>query len=199
MEQEQRIRNLLLAYGKKLADTGLVQGTWGNLSMRLSQTHMIVTPSGLDYYRLAAKNMVKVEIDTLAYAGSLKPTSESGIHGGVYRKRPEIGAVIHTHSKYCSVFAAAGKDVPVEEKQLQKIFGNRVTLAEYALPGTEALWNHTIEALGENHGCIMANHGMLCTGRTIEEAFENCLKLEEYCGRYIESRYALLQKAKEGE
>lgn len=70
---------------------------------------MITTPSGLDYTRLTPADMVKVNINTLEYMGAQKPTSEKGIHASVYRMRKEVGAVIHTHSKYCAIFAAAGK------------------------------------------------------------------------------------------
>lgn len=186
---EQEIREKLAAFGRKVVEAGLVQGTWGNLSMRLSDKYMIVTPSGLDYMRLSADDMVKVEISTLEYEGSLKPTSEKGIHGGVYRNRADVGAIIHTHSKYCAVFAAARKDVPIETAEARETFGNVVKLGGYALPGTRKLWNNTISALGDNFGCIMANHGMLCVGATMEDAFENCQKLEQYCRDYIECRY----------
>lgn len=187
-DREQQIREKLTEFGKKVVESGLVQGTWGNLSMRLDEQYMIVTPSGLDYTRLTRSDMVKVDIETLAYQGSLKPTSEKGIHGGIYSSRTDIGAVIHTHSKYCAVFAAARKNVPIVSEEDRQVFGDEVKLAGYALPGTEELWTNTIEALGQNNGCIMANHGMLCTGKTIEEAFENCMRLENCCRQYIESR-----------
>jgi len=187
-KEERQIREKLTEFGKKVVETGLVQGTWGNLSIRLSEEYMLVTPSGLDYTRLTPEDMVKVKIATLEYEGGLKPTSEKGVHGGIYSSRPDIGAVIHTHSKYCAVFAAARKNVPVTDEADREVFGGQVKLADYALPGTEALWANTIEALGQNNGCIMANHGMLCAGKTIEEAFENCLRLENCCRRYIESR-----------
>ncbi len=160
---ERELREKLCKYGKKLVETGLVQGTWGNLSIRLD-------------------DMVKVNIETLEYEGSLKPTSEKGLHAEVYRQRPDVGAVIHTHSKYCCVFAAAEKDLPIEDAEMQKIFGEQVKLAEYALPGTKKLMTNTVKALGQNFGCIMSHHGMAACGADIEVAFDNCVKLEE-CGR----------------
>lgn len=186
---EMEIREKLMDYGKRLVAAGLVQGTWGNLSMRLDEDHMLVTPSGLDYNRLTPEDMVKVNFRTLEYEGDTKPTSEKGLHGGIYEGRPEIGAVIHTHSKYCSIFAAARRPVPVEQPELKRIFGSQVPLAKYGLPGTKTLKKNTIEALGNNHGCIMTAHGMICCGRTIEEAFDHCQKLEECCRQYIEEGY----------
>lgn len=186
---EQEKRELLVEYGKKVVQTGLVHGTWGNLSIRLDEKYMLVTPSGLDYNRLTADDMVKVKIRTLEYEGDIKPTSEKGLHGGIYEKRPEVEAVIHTHSKYCSIFAAARKSVPVTNGEIAAVFGQKIALAGYGLPGTRKLMKNTIEALGKNFGCIMANHGMICCGRNIKEAFDNCMKMEAYCMEYIESRY----------
>lgn len=94
-------------YGKQLVTSGLVQGTWGNLSVRLDDTYMLVTPSGLDYARLTPADMVKVNMRTLAYEGDLKPTSEKSLHAAIYHNRPDIGGIIHTHAKYCCVYAAA--------------------------------------------------------------------------------------------
>lgn len=186
---EMEIREKLVDYGKRLVEAGLVQGTWGNLSMRLDEDHMLVTPSGLDYNRLTPDDMVKVDVNTLDYEGERKPTSERGLHAGIYAGRPEVGAVIHTHSKYCSVFAAAGRSVPVLKAEMKAVFGREVPLAKYGLPGTKTLRNHTIEALGNNYGCIMAKHGMICCGKTMEEALDNCLKLEECCRQYIEDAH----------
>ena len=180
--REDELREKLCEYGKKLVATGLVQGTWGNLSIRLDDTYMLVTPSGLDYTRLTPADMVKVNISTLEYEGSLKPTSEKGLHAEVYIQRPDAGAVIHTHSKYCCVFAAAEKPLRINDPEMQKIFGTQVELAEYALPGTKKLMANTVKALGQNLGCIMSHHGMAACGADIEIAFDNCVKLEE-CGK----------------
>ena len=180
--QEQILREKLVEYGKKLVKSGLVQGTWGNLSIRLDNQYMLVTPSGLDYMRLTPADMVKVDINTLKYEGNLKPTSEKGLHAEVYKRRSDVGAVIHTHSKYCCVFAAAEQPMPVSDKEMQKLFGTEIPLAGYALPGTKKLMNNTADALGDKFGCIMSHHGMLACGADIEDAYNNCANMEE-CGR----------------
>ena len=179
---EQLLREELCRYGKKVVEAGLVQGTWGNLSVRLDDTYMLVTPSGMDYTRLTPRDMVKVSISTLEYEGSLKPTSEKSLHAEIYKKRPDAGAVIHTHSKYCSVFAAAEKALRINDPEMQEIFGGQVNLAEYALPGTDKLMNNTVKALGDNFGCIMSHHGMVTCGADLKTSFDNCVKLEE-CGK----------------
>lgn len=184
--REEDARQQLVEYGNKLVATGLVRGTWGNLSIRLDDKYMLVTPSGLDYTRLTADDMVKVNIETLEYGGSLKPTSEKGLHAIIYRLRPDVGAVIHTHSKYCSIFAAARKPMPIITEEGKAVFGEEVAIAGYGLPGTKSLMKNTAKALGENFGAVMANHGMICCGADIEVAFNNCVLLEE-CGKtYID-------------
>lgn len=188
-DSEGFLRMALVEYGKKLLKAGLVQGTWGNISVRLNEEYMLVTPSGRDYNTLTSQDMVKVNIDSLKYEGSLKPTSEKDLHGSIYSARKDIGAVIHTHSKYCCIFAAAEKPMPIIEKNPQNIFGAEISVAGYGLPGTRKLTSNTLAAVGDGYAAIMANHGMICCGGDIKEAFENCQLLEKCGENYIESRY----------
>ena len=184
--REEGLRKMLVEYGKKLVNSGLVQGTWGNLSVRVDDKYMLATPSGLDYMRLTPSDMVKVNIDTLEYEGGLKPTSEKGLHAAVYKNRPDVGAIIHTHAKYCSVYAAAHKDLPVPpEKDGAAEFSNPVRLAAYALPGTKALMKNTAAAVGQNSGAIMANHGMIVCGGSLEETFRKAEALEKLAGESL--------------
>jgi len=188
MVTEREARELLVEYGKKLLSSGLVQGTWGNISIRIDENHMMVTPTGLDYERLTADDMVKVDINTLEYEGILVPTSEKGIHAAIYKNRDDVEAVIHTHSKYCCIFAAANEDMPVENKEMQNEFGTSIKCGEYAMHGSKKLIENTVAALGNSAGCIMANHGMVACGKNIETAFDNCNKMEKCGERYIERR-----------
>ena len=147
---------------------------------------MLVTPSGLDYLRLTPDDMVRVDIETLEYEGEHKPTSEKGLHAAIYKLRPDVDAVIHTHSKYMSVFAAAEEEMPVL-KEHQGTFDAKVRLAGYALPGTSKLTKNTATALGRNSGVIMSHHGMAACGADLDEAFENCRRLEDNGKAFLES------------
>ena len=188
--EESEARQKLVDYGNQLVKTGLVQGTWGNLSIRLDQDWMLVTPSGLDYSRLTPADMVKVNISSMAHEGSLKPTSEKGLHGVIYKRRPDIGAVVHTHSRYCSMFAAAHADLNMADasEEARSIFGSAVRTAKYAKAGTDKLAKNTADALGSGMGAIMANHGMIACGADMETAFANCQLLEKTAENYIETR-----------
>ena len=185
--EEAQLRQALVDCGIRLVKTGLVQGTWGNISVRLDDKYMLVTPSGLDYLRLTPDDMVKVEIATMKHEGNIKPTSEKGLHAEIYKRRPDVKAVVHTHSKYLSVFAAAEEDMPVL-KEYQEIFGSKVALAAYGLPGSDKLSKNTADALGDNFGVIMSHHGMAAVGADLDTAFDNCVKLEENGKAFLFSR-----------
>jgi L-fuculose-phosphate aldolase len=190
-DDEWEKRCQLVEYGKKLLTSGLVQGTWGNLSVRLDETHMIVTPSGLDYNRLTPLDEVKVEIETGEYEGDLKPTSETAIHCGIYALRPDVGAIMHTHSKYCAVFAAAHMPLEIEDPALAEVFGSdMLPCAEYGLSGTKTLARNILKVMTGAAGCLMRNHGMIAVGTDIEHAFDRCLKMEQAAKAGVERRWA---------
>lgn len=179
--EETELRTQLVIYGNKLTEKKLVQGTWGNLSVRLDSETMLVTPSGIDYASLEAGDMVKVNIHTLKAEGVNKPTSELELHAEIYKARENAGAVVHAHSEYASVFACACKGIPVpaKENESKKLFGAMIPAAEYALPGTHALAVNTASALGEGNAVVMAHHGMAVCGSDIKNAFENAVLFEK--------------------
>ena len=187
-EEEIELRESLVKYGNKLVEKDLVQGTWGNLSARLDDEYMIVTPSGIDYARLTPQDMVKVRIDDLSYDSPLKPTSEKALHAEIYKMRPDIRGVVHTHSTYCSVFAAAEKPLLPENEKGQKYFGNYVDIAKYGLASTNRLALNTAAAVDKNYGCIMAHHGMVTCGETLKDAYKRACALEESAKDYLEKR-----------
>lgn len=186
---ERLCREQLVEYGKTLLELGLVQGTWGNMSVRISENYMMTTPSGLDYNTATLQDMVKVDIKTLTYGNGRKPTSEKSLHGGIYELHPEVGAVIHTHSKYCSIFGAAQKLLQVIDEELKKLTGELIYVSEYAVSGTKALTKNAIKALSGRPGCILANHGMIACGKDLEEALAVCIAMESAAAQYIEARY----------
>ncbi len=184
-ERETGLREALVRYGRKVLETGLVRGTWGNLSVRLDDRHMLVTPSGMDYNRITPEHIVRVEIGTLKYEGPFKPTSESPLHSAIYEKRSDAKAVIHTHSDGCTAFAVARKPLVIMEAKLKAIAGEIIHVGDPGLPGSRELTENTVKALGDNPGCIMANHGMLACGEDLEQALDRCLAIEEAAKRAL--------------
>jgi len=176
---EQRMRETITAYGRKLVESGLVQGTWGNICVRLDADHMLVTPSGLDYLSLQPEDIVKVNLRTLEYESARKPTTEKKLHQAILLARPEFGAVIHTHSANCSVYAAVGATIPIKDAAMRKRFGGDVRCAVHALPGTSKLSRVTLKALEGRCACLLQNHGVICCGSSLADAYELCELLEQ--------------------
>jgi len=184
----QQAREQVCASGKRLLYEGLVARTWGNVSVRVSDTHMVITPSGRPYAELNPEDMVVVNFYTLEYEGKIKPSSELKLHCEVYKNRPHIQAVIHTHQMYASIVAAAQRDVVVSDPAHQSILGAAVIkAAPYALPNSKKITFGTEKAIGSANAALMANHGCVCIGRNLEDVFTVCKTLEEACALYISS------------
>lgn len=185
----QEAKNKVCEAGKLLLTEGLVARTWGNVSIKVSDSQMVITPSGRRYDELTPDEMVVVDIYTLKYEGNLKPSSELKLHCEVYKTRPHIKAVIHTHQLYASIVAAAQKDVEVLKEEHQKILGGKVIkAAPYALPNTKKITVETARAIEQSNAALMSNHGVVCIGTSLESAFEVARTLEKACELFIASK-----------
>lgn len=174
--------------GKQLLKKGLVARTWGNVSIKVSDTQMVITPSGRKYDDLTPEEMVVVDFYTLKYEGKLKPSSELKLHCEVYKTRKHINAVIHTHQMYASIIAAAQKDVVVLDKEHQQILGGKIIkAASYALPNTKKITVDTAKAIENSNAALMSNHGVVCIGTDMDNVFNVCETLELACKNYVES------------
>lgn len=186
---EKEARIAVCQAGIKLLKEGLVVRTWGNISIRLDEQDMIITPSGRFYEDLTPVDMVKVNYITGAYESTLKPSSEYQLHTEIYKTRPKVNAVIHTHQTNASVVATARREIPpILDDQVQ-ILGPSVRCAPYALSNTEKITRVTVEALRDRNAALMANHGAVCVGRDIEEAFVACQVLEKTAKAFIEAEF----------
>jgi L-ribulose-5-phosphate 4-epimerase len=183
---ENELRAALVEAGKRLVKENLVQGTWGNLSARLDEKRILVTPSGMDYLSLTPEDMVVVDIETIEYTGRHKPTSEKKLHAAIYADRKEINAVIHTHSEYSSVAAAARADLPATTDDVRAAIGTNIPCAAYGLPGTKKMTQAALTALKDRNGCFLANHGAIAMGTSLENALNACRILENAAKQYIE-------------
>ncbi|MBI9102995.1 MAG: class II aldolase/adducin family protein [Spirochaetales bacterium] len=174
--------------GLRLVETGLTAGTWGNISLRIDDEFMAITPKGGDYLTMKPDNISIVNLRDGSWEG-LKPSSEKGLHMAVYNSRKEINAVIHNHSTNASVVAAARREVPPILDDLVQIIGPTVRVADYALPSTKAITRKTMKALRGRNAALMANHGAICLGRDMEEVFTCALVLEKGCKAFIEAEF----------
>jgi len=173
--------------GMKLVETGLVIGTWGNVSARVGG-HMVITPSGADYATLTDDDLSLVDLKTGKYEGP-KPSSERGLHQAVYVERSEVQAIVHVHSPHASTLAAAHRELPPILDDLAQLIGPGVRVADYALPSTQKIVRTTMKALKGRMAALMANHGAICLGRSLDEAFLCCQVLEKGAKAFIEASF----------
>lgn len=175
--------------GKRLLAEGLVKGTWGNISLRVDPETMVITPSGREYQDLKPDEMVEVNILTHKYKGNIKPSTEFKMHAEVFRKRREINAVIHTHPPSASTVAAARREVPPVLDDMAQIIGPTVRVADYARSSSRKMNKVALKALKGRMACLLANHGAVCIGRDLEEAFVVSQVLEKACRTFIEAEF----------
>ena len=177
---------------RRMADLGLVVGTAGNVSARVrrdsAEDLMAVTPTGLPYSGMADDDIVITDFDVDPVEGDLPPSSESLLHVGIYRARPDVHAVIHTHSVYSSVLAVLGIDLPSVIDEVVVYVGGEVRVSDYAFPGTEDLSANVCAALGPRKAAFIANHGAVAVGRSLDEALDICLLVERASQIYVTAR-----------
>ncbi|MCF0104986.1 MAG: class II aldolase/adducin family protein [Eggerthellaceae bacterium] len=169
----------------KMLQSGLTAGTWGNISARIDDDYMAITPSGMDYEKLLAEQMVIMNINDFSYEGNLKPSIEGIVHSSILKARPELNAVVHTHSNYALTCASARIEIPpICDDQVQ-ILGGSIKLAPYTMPGSQEMADSIVEAMTDRMGCLIANHGALTAGRTLSEAFVASQVVEKTAMIYI--------------
>lgn len=191
----QQARKEVIQAGKQLIKAGLIARTWGNVSARINESQFVITPSGRAYETLTPAEIVTVNIADGSYRGEIKPSSEKGIHAAVYRQRPEINFIIHTHQVHASVVSALHRDIGEIDPAAAAATGSRrIPCASYGLPGSKKLRKGVVAALSRSEGkaFLMANHGALCLGANRDEAFKVAAELEQICADFIMHRYLQL-------
>ncbi len=171
-------KELLIKYGLKMLEDSLVKGNWGNLSIRVPQG-FIISPSGMNYEDIKSSDIVTLDLEGEILEGLRKPSSEVPMHQEIYKRLKEVNGIVHTHSVYASAFAVCREEVPPIIEDMVQIVGGSIKTAPYALPGTKELAENVIKTLEGRNACLLANHGLIGVGRTIEEAYKVCLIVEK--------------------
>ena len=174
---------------RRMAELGLTTGANGNVSMRLVSLEppelLAVTPSGKAYSDLTDEDVVVADLNLEPVEGELTPSSESLMHVGIYRARPDVGAVVHTHSPFCSVAAVTGLEIPPILDEMVVYIGGAVQVSEYGFPSTQELADNVCTALGERNAVLIRNHGAVGVGRDLDEALEVCSLTERVAQVFV--------------
>lgn len=185
LEQE---REAIVTFGRKLITSQLTTGSGGNLSVINREANLIaIKPSGVDYYEMQPQDVVVMTPEGRIVEGDKKPSSEVNFHLGLLHARPEINAVVHTHSVYATTIACLNWELPAVH-YLVGFSGNKVPLAPYATFGTQALADHIVAAIGPYNACLMANHGLVTVGPNLATAFAAAEEIELVARIFYQAR-----------
>jgi len=184
-QDEYALRRKIVDLARWMNDTGLNQGTSGNISARF-EGRMLITPSATPYEKMEPEMCASMPLEGAygSWEGPLKPSTEWRFHLDILRAKPEVGAIVHTHSTYATTLAITGREIPACHYMIAAFGGPSIPCAPYARFGTKDLSNHAIAALNDRTGCLLANHGMIATGANLDKAMWLAVELETIAKQY---------------
>ena len=174
------VRQQLVRLHAELPRHQLVVWTGGNISARDPETGLVaIKPSGVRYEDLTAESMVVLDLDGTVLEGSHKPSSDTASHLHIYRHRPDVHGVVHTHSRYATAFAAVGLPIPVYLTGQADEFGGEIPCAGFAFIGDDSIGALVVEGIGRSSAILLKNHGVFTIGATAEAAVKAAVMVED--------------------
>jgi len=186
-EQITKVCQAVVELGKVISQRQLVPGSWGNISAKIDKATYAITPSGRPYETMSAADIAIINNKGEKLSGKYVPSSETPLHVAIYQSFPQAGAILHTHSIYASTLAVLHQDLPPIIEDLAQVIGGAVPCAQYALPGTEQLAQNVVAAMGSGPAALMANHGLICWGRDLKEAYLTSELIEKAARLYCQA------------
>ncbi len=186
---EQQAREAAVAAVRRMDALGMNRGSTGNLSLRLpheSQDGMLITPTGMGAEDLQPQDLVWVGFNGTV-RGNWKPSSEWHFHQAVYLARPDLNAVLHTHSTHAAALACLGRPLPAFHYMMAIAGNDHVPCVPYHLFGTEALSNAVGSAMAQVNACLLGNHGLVAGGSTLPNAMKVLQEVESLCEVYLKA------------
>ena len=186
-QQERNVRQHIIDACLQMNASGINQGTSGNISVRY-QDQLLITPSGIAYEQLQPEGLARLALqpgDDSLWQGPYQPSSEWRFHRDIMLARPEVNAVVHLHPVFCTALAINRRSIPACHYMVAAFGGKDVRCADYALFGTAELSQHVVQALVGRTACLMANHGMIALGESLEKALWRAVELEALAKQYV--------------
>jgi len=175
-----KIKEELVQLHLELPKNNLVAWTSGNVSARDVESGLVVIkPSGIRYEDLRPEHMVVVDLDGNIIEGNLKPSSDTASHLYIYKHRPDVGGVVHTHSSYATAFAAVGKSIPCVLTAIADEFGGAIPCGGFALIGDEEIGKIVVECIGKSPAVLLKNHGVFTIGKNPKSAVKAAVMTED--------------------
>ena len=185
------LRHEIVAVSRALDGAGLMPNKSGNVSCRVAGGFLI-TPSGVPYGQLDAGQVVELSADGNAVESGLRPSSEWRMHGAIYAQRPEVAAVVHTHSPRATALSCARLGIPAFHYMIA-LAGGSIRCMPYATFGTEELARNAVCGLDGRRAVLLANHGVVAVGASLREAHSVAFEVENLALQYLELRAAGLE------
>ena len=184
-------RRAICAAGRALYRRGYVAGSDGNLSVRVGENRLLITPSGVGKGRLRPEMLLLTDLDGRVLEGDRHPSSEGKMHLEVYRTRPEVRAVVHAHPPVATAFAVCRRamDVPYIAELVLGL-GTVPVTAGFAMPSTDEVTESMRPFIPEHNAVLLANHGLVCWGESLLQAFDR-LETVEHVGKILMNAQAL--------
>lgn len=180
--RDAHLRRALIEGSERLDALGMNRNATGNMSVRYDDGFLI-TPSGLPSRAMTTADIVYMDLDGTA-TGRCQPSSEWRLHRDVLARRPDIGAVVHTHASFCTTLAVLKRDIPAFHYMVAVTGGTSVRCAPYATFGSQALADAAVQALEGRKACLLAHHGMLALGHDLDEAVAIAIEVEALAEQY---------------
>jgi L-ribulose-5-phosphate 4-epimerase len=175
-----KLKEQLVELHLELPKNNLVVWTGGNVSARDSKSGLVVIKaSGIRYEEMRPKHMLVIDMDGKLIEGDFKPSSDTASHLYIYRHRPDVAGVVHTHSPYATAFAAANMPIPVVLTAIADEFGGPIPCGGFALIGDEAIGKVVVESIGKSSAVLLRNHGVFTIGKDAVSAVKAAVMTEE--------------------
>jgi len=176
-------RSAVIAACRELARSGLTHGTSGNISLRRNEQSFYISPTGMAYDVLEPEDVPLMELDG-RWFGRRRPSSEWRFHRDIFDSRREVGAIVHTHSRFATALACSGRCIPAFHYMVAVAGGADIRCAPYHTFGSQELSAAAIEALEGRRACLLANHGVIALGANLAAALALAGEVENLAAQY---------------
>lgn len=189
-QSETEVREAVLRTAKTMYRMGLVSGTAGNVSGRIDGDRVVMTPSSIAYEPMTDDDLVVVDFAGKVLEGTRSATTEKSLHLGSYQAYPEVGGVLHCHPVHASMFALLHEPIPACVEEFVVFIGGEVPIGDYKVTGTDELAAEVTRLLAQRSAMLMANHGLVCVGKSVDDALHTA-EVVEHNARIIAGARAI--------
>lgn len=186
MSDLKALRQMVIDTALRMSRAKMAPATWGNVSIRDPDTgNIIITPSGMKYDELTVEDICVVDTNGDVVDSKRNPSSETPMHALFYRSKPEVFAIVHTHSLYATAFACVQKPIPVIIATLASGVGGEVPVAPYHSSGNVDFGRVALEAMGNKTAVLLGNHGVVAVGKSLDDAYTVAELVENAAKMYV--------------